>query len=1167
MAWTYYVEDHGFFSDRWMVSTLIRALGELFLEFIVLICVAISVLTAKLIRSSGLCLSCHSCQQDRRGQADAPHKRLPPSQNKPRQLSASSLGRDISSVCDECAQRLSGFSCCSSGTETENGVNFFPLGSRELLRSVSSSSLGYQSCFSELSSEEDCAGFQCLDGFFMDTADDFDERSVRDASGKPSGAYVNVAVGSDLPSSLSKRPRKRKFAKVFPGDTARDSSSRDPAKGFVDQLSVGSAKKSPADGIRNGRGRGNARYQSAQEKEAVEDEECDEDAKSVPYARKQSVVSVADDIENMSWEESLENSSSSHDSFAYIRRLPWNSGASELAAGRKAEVIASDFRGNITPEWSERYETPDLFDEMEKGGDDEDDRIELYSGVEELREAFQAERKALAELYRELEQERNASASAANEAMAMITRLQEEKAAAQMECRQFQRIAEEKQLYDQEAMALLQEILVQRDQEVFRLEEEAKLYRQRLLGLTRDKLHESPQNKSDFLMIESETLLLEDSVEWKEKKNRREEKLLAEIKKWVTAANERTQAPPNVLAIKEDEERLEKAKLSGNISNMSIDVGRKNLLESFNEEVSRDGSDSEAGSSAAAAGAAGYESFHIMMESLRKEPRLCDEASLETLSNIEEKFEKQSQKGKVKNEEDLRNIWKNTLRSFGRAVGENLANTVNRSSTKQDLKGLSEEDSSDISGLLSGIVRDTEANKAMEQKTISVLNYVWKFEEQLHQGMAKKLCRTSSNKFEKQGSEAGFGEESSNRGTVLEFLSESDREELKRLSSDGSRLPPSKFRRHASEVDRFQLKGEASVSPRIAAKFQEGRSERPSGREHDELGEGSLVHDVYEMESESLEASISNRKNDSVCNWKVTKSSVSNPKKLVLGESAYSSESDVFIEPSEEHGDRLRKPEPLYGYSSSECKENGEGRSCSQSGTGRYVTSLAEDETSDQDFDWPATPTSGRDRFPGQAAVTQAPGGRTPQTPTTKTDDVVDQLSARLRTLEADRQEMQQTISSLRVERAENGEMLREIANQLREFRGVRQKETDSEEPQEATLSSAIKGIVSFSHFRCSVQAQLNKLARLFLRNVDLGVCRGDQHVGLCRLLQISPQRPIRVTRRAEVKAEEIVLNGLQEQEASLYQAATSTSTLLSQQSWPLDERERSGTALSGWDY
>ncbi|CAM6049288.1 unnamed protein product, partial [Sphagnum compactum] len=99
----------------------------------------------------------------------------------------------------------------------------------------------------------------------------------------------------------------------------------------------------------------------------------------------------------------------------------------------------------------------------------------------ELLQALQAEREAQSALYHELEKERNAAATAANEAMAMITRLQEEKAVAQMEARQFQRMVEEKTIYDREAMEILKEVLARREEEKKQLEEEIRICRMKLL--------------------------------------------------------------------------------------------------------------------------------------------------------------------------------------------------------------------------------------------------------------------------------------------------------------------------------------------------------------------------------------------------------------------------------------------------------------------------------------------------------------------------------------------------------------------------------------------------------------------------------------------------------------------------------------------------------------
>lgn len=98
--------------------------------------------------------------------------------------------------------------------------------------------------------------------------------------------------------------------------------------------------------------------------------------------------------------------------------------------------------------------------------------------VRVLEQALEEEHAARAALYLELEKERSAAATAADEAMAMISRLQEEKASIEMEARQFQRIIEEKSAYDAEEMNLLKEILVRREREKHVLEKEVEAYRQ-----------------------------------------------------------------------------------------------------------------------------------------------------------------------------------------------------------------------------------------------------------------------------------------------------------------------------------------------------------------------------------------------------------------------------------------------------------------------------------------------------------------------------------------------------------------------------------------------------------------------------------------------------------------------------------------------------------------
>lgn len=109
--------------------------------------------------------------------------------------------------------------------------------------------------------------------------------------------------------------------------------------------------------------------------------------------------------------------------------------------------------------------------------------LHLYNEVLALKEALRAEKEAHRCLQAELDQERNASSSAANEAMAMIARLQEEKAAVLMEARQFKRMAEERELHNQEAISLLKDMLLNKEDEALALENELATCRQMFLAI------------------------------------------------------------------------------------------------------------------------------------------------------------------------------------------------------------------------------------------------------------------------------------------------------------------------------------------------------------------------------------------------------------------------------------------------------------------------------------------------------------------------------------------------------------------------------------------------------------------------------------------------------------------------------------------------------------
>ncbi|KAJ4977973.1 hypothetical protein NE237_008753 [Protea cynaroides] len=113
-------------------------------------------------------------------------------------------------------------------------------------------------------------------------------------------------------------------------------------------------------------------------------------------------------------------------------------------------------------------------------------RVEIENECSALREMVSSQQQTIQELYTELEEERNASSSAANEAMSMILRLQREKAEIQMEARQFKRFTEEKVAHDQQELLALEDLLYKRDQVIQALSCEVQAYKHRILsfGLT-----------------------------------------------------------------------------------------------------------------------------------------------------------------------------------------------------------------------------------------------------------------------------------------------------------------------------------------------------------------------------------------------------------------------------------------------------------------------------------------------------------------------------------------------------------------------------------------------------------------------------------------------------------------------------------------------------------
>ncbi|KAI5396332.1 hypothetical protein KIW84_062513 [Lathyrus oleraceus] len=109
-------------------------------------------------------------------------------------------------------------------------------------------------------------------------------------------------------------------------------------------------------------------------------------------------------------------------------------------------------------------------------------RVEIGNECIALREMVSTQQKTIQDMNEELEEERNSSSTAANEAMSMILRLQREKAEIQMEARQFKRFAEEKMMHDQEELMSLEDLLYKREQIIQSLTCEVQAYKHRMMS-------------------------------------------------------------------------------------------------------------------------------------------------------------------------------------------------------------------------------------------------------------------------------------------------------------------------------------------------------------------------------------------------------------------------------------------------------------------------------------------------------------------------------------------------------------------------------------------------------------------------------------------------------------------------------------------------------------
>lgn len=98
-------------------------------------------------------------------------------------------------------------------------------------------------------------------------------------------------------------------------------------------------------------------------------------------------------------------------------------------------------------------------------------------------ETMRAQQELLQKITRELDAEREASSTAASEALSMILRLQGEKAALEMEASQYKRLAEEKMCHAETSLTLFEDLIYRKEMEIASLEFQVQAYRCKLLSL------------------------------------------------------------------------------------------------------------------------------------------------------------------------------------------------------------------------------------------------------------------------------------------------------------------------------------------------------------------------------------------------------------------------------------------------------------------------------------------------------------------------------------------------------------------------------------------------------------------------------------------------------------------------------------------------------------
>ncbi|XP_024967404.1 uncharacterized protein LOC112507185 [Cynara cardunculus var. scolymus] len=143
-----------------------------------------------------------------------------------------------------------------------------------------------------------------------------------------------------------------------------------------------------------------------------------------------------------------------------------------------------------------------------------------------LKEALCAQQRLLQKLYNELDVEREASATAASEALAMILRLQGEKASIKMEAEQYKRLAEEKMYHAEESMEVFEDFIRQKEMEIASLDYQVQAYRYKLSCLGIEDIGAKEIKYPENLLQLNETSVGESNPEGLLRRNSAPPKLL-----------------------------------------------------------------------------------------------------------------------------------------------------------------------------------------------------------------------------------------------------------------------------------------------------------------------------------------------------------------------------------------------------------------------------------------------------------------------------------------------------------------------------------------------------------------------------------------------------------------------------------------------------------------